>query len=197
MNGGFDEYQPYIRDNKGPKVWKEDRFPEEYGKYWSLKVIREEKRRIHLMNSRIFGLFTQQYFGGKGHDYHIEGRHSQVITGRYGFDVLLYQTVAAQSGRDYTFRGSLVTYYRGPGTPPVDNKIFKTIGIDPTGGADYKASTVVWGERNGVDNKWWYPSLTVKAQGQAITVFIRIENTEKDVGQTDLNTIHLDAFKLE
>lgn len=197
MNGSFDEYQPYIRKGEA-KVWKEDRFPEQYGAYWSLETIYEKSgQRFHLMDSGIFGQFTQKYFGGGGRDYHIHGRHSQVIASRYRFDLAFYQTVAAQPGRDYTLSGSIVSFFQGTSGPPVHGKIFKTIGIDPTGGRDYRADSVVWGERDGRDNEWRYPSLKVKAQAEAITVFIRLENEERDVGQTELNIIHLDNFRLE
>jgi hypothetical protein len=111
--------------------------------------------------------------------------------------VVFLQTVAAQPGREYTFKGSIVNFYRGTNPPPVHDKIFKTIGIDPTGGRDYTSSNVIWGERDGRDNEWRYPSIRAKAKGDAVTVFIRLENTEYDVGRTDLNIIHLDDFKLE
>jgi hypothetical protein len=194
MNGSFDEYQPYIRDGEA-KDWRG--YPEEYGAYWSIQVISEFDKRMRIMKSETFGKFTQQYFGGSGLDYHIHGRYSQVITGRYGFDVVLFQTVAAQPGKEYTFKGKIVTYFKGTNPPAVHDKIFKRVGIDPTGGRDYSAPTVVWGERDGRDNEWRGPSVKAKAQANAVTVFIRIENTEKDVGQTDLNIIHLEDFVLE
>ncbi len=195
LNGSFDNYQPYVRDGK-EVFWRE--FPERFGASWSLQIISEvADRAAHLLDSGMFAKFAQAYFHGNGHDYHIHGQHSQVITGRYGFDLVLFQPVKAQPGRDYTFSGSVVTYFKGPNPPAVDNKIFKRIGIDPTGGRDYRSASVVWGERDGVDNQWRYPALKVKAQADAVTVFIRIENAEGDVGQTDLNTIHLDNFKLE
>lgn len=99
MNGSFDEYQPYFRDNEN-KFWKEPQFPEEYGKYWSLELARERKFRIHLMHSGTYGKFAQKYYGGKGLDYHQHGRYSQVIASQYGYDLIFYQTVAAQPGRD-------------------------------------------------------------------------------------------------
>lgn len=197
MNGSFDEYQPYIRKGEA-KVWKEDRFPEQYGKYWTLQTIREKSgRRFHIMDSGVFGKFTQRYFGGGGRDYHIHGRHSQVITSRYEFDLVLHQTITAQPGKAYTFSGAMVSFFKGTSGAPVHGKIFKTIGIDPTGGRDHEGANVVWGDRDGRDNEWRYPSLTVEAQAQAITVFIRLENEEDDVGQTELNIIHLDNFTLK
>jgi len=194
MNGSFDEYQPYVRDGE-EKTWRE--YKEGYGKYWNLKVISERKRRIHPMSSRNFGKFTQKYFGGGGRDYHIHGKHSQVLTSRYGFDVVLFQTVAAESGRTYSFSGSIVSFYKGTSGERADNKVFKTIGIDPTGGQSWDSPNIVWGQRDGKDNEWRYPEIKVEAQAEVITVYIRLENTEKDVGETELNTIHLDDFRLE
>jgi hypothetical protein len=197
MNGSFDEYQPYIREGEGPKVWKEDQFPEQIGKYWELDLISEAKRRIHPMDSGTFGRFTQKYFGGGGRDYHIHGKHSQVVTSRYGFDLVFKQTVSAQPGKTYTFSGSIVSFYKGTAGERADGKIFKTIGIDPAGSGDYKNAAVVWGDRDGKDNEWRYPSLRAEAKANAITVFIRLENVERDVGSTELNIVHLENFKLE
>lgn len=196
MNGSFDEYQPYHRDGEN-KFWKEPQFPEEYGKYWTLQLISERKSRIHVMNSGVYGKFAQKYFGGKGLDYHQHGRYSQVIASRYGYSLVFYQTIQAQPNHDYTLKGMIVSFYKGTSGERADGKIFKTIGIDPTGGRDYNAATVVWGDRDGKDNEWRYPALKVKAQANAITVFIRIENTEKDVGETELNLVHLERFELE
>jgi len=195
LNGSFDDYQPRIRDGQA-LYWKESRFPEEYGQHWELKVDREKKGRTHILSSKTFGEFTQRYFGGGGRDYHIHGRHSQVVTSQYYFDVIFSQTVAAQPGKDYTFSGAIVSFYKGTSGERADGKIFKTIGIDPTGGRDFKSSTVVWGERDGKDNEWRYPSIRVKAQSGAITVFIRLENVEENVGQTELNIVHVENFTL-
>jgi hypothetical protein len=196
MNGSFDEYQPFVYKGEA-KEWKEGQFPEEFGKYWQLEIHDVGKGRLHAMESGVFGKFTQKYFGGGGRDYHIHGHHSQVFTSRYSFKLTLAQTVAAQPGREYTFSGSLVSFYKGTAGERADGKIFKSIGIDPTGGREYFASSVVWSPRDGKDNEWRYPSIKSKAQAEAITVFILLENTERDVGRTELNIIHLDHFKLE
>jgi murein DD-endopeptidase MepM/ murein hydrolase activator NlpD len=194
LNGSFDDYQPYIRDGEA-KSWRE--YPEKFGAQWQLQVISEAQKRTRFMDSATFGLFTQKYFGGGGRDYHIHGHRSQVVTSRYGFDVVFSQTVSAQPGQGYTFSGSIVSFYKGTSGERADGKVFKTIGIDPAGGRAWNSPTVMWGERDGKDNEWRYPSLRVKAQANALTVFIRLENVEPDVGSTELNTIHLDNFKLE
>ena len=196
MNSSFDEYQPFVYEGEA-KVWKENRFPEEYGKYWKLDIVKVGKRRFHAMSSKVFAGFTQAYFGGGGHDYHIEGHHSQVFTSRNNFDIVLSQTFAAELGRSYTFSGAIVSFYKGTSGEQKDGEIFKSIGIDPTGGQAWNSDSVIWTDRDGKDNHWRYPSIKAKAQAKAISVFIRIENTSKDVGKTELNTIHLDKFKIE
>lgn len=196
LNGSFDDYQPFVYEGD-TKVWKENQFPEEYGQHWTLDIISRGKGRPHLMNSETFGRFTQKYFAGGGRDYHIEGRHSQVITSRYQFDILLRQTVAAQPGRNYKFSGAMVSFYKGTGSRAQHDKIFMNIGLDPSGGSDYNSSPVVWSGRDGRNNEWRYPTVSAEAQANQITVFIRLENCEDDVGNTELNIIHLDSFKLE
>jgi putative sterol carrier protein len=195
LNGSFDDYRPFMRDGQA-QYWKEPRFPEEYGQHWELKLDREKKGRTHIVSSKTFGEFTAKYFGGGGRDYHIHGRHSQVVASQYYFDVIFSQTVAAQPGKNYTFSGAIVSFYKGTSGERADGKIFKTIGIDPTGGRDFKSPTVVWGDRDGKDNEWRYPSIRVAAQSAAITVFIRLENVEENVGQTELNIVHLENFTL-
>jgi putative sterol carrier protein len=196
LNGSFDDFQPFIRDG-GAKVWKEPQFPERYGAHWTLVTVSEGESRMHLMDSETFGRFTQKYFGGGGLNYHVHGSHSQVITSRYQFDMVLMQTVAAQPGREYAFHGNCVSYFKGTDNPATHGKVFKTVGIDPTGGRDYSSPNVVWGDRDGRDHEWRHVTIQAKARANTITVFIRLENTERDVGTTELNIIHLDQFELE
>ena len=199
MNHNFSEYVPYYREDDGEnKVWKEDAFPEGVARYWTLKVIDEHKRRIHILDSGTFGRFTQKYFGGSGLNYSPHsGEFSQVITSRYAFDLVLFQTVAAEPGRSYKFSASIVSFYKGTGGEQADGKVFKRIGIDPTGGREWNSSAIVWSERDGADNRWRYPEIRATAQANTITLFFRIENKERDVGITELNIIHIDDCKLE
>jgi hypothetical protein len=149
------------------------------------------------MSSPVFGQFAQRYFGGGGLNYAYGGGNSQVITSRYSFDIVFWQTVAAQPGQNYTFTGLMVSFFKGTDNPSTPGKIFKTLGIDPTGGSDYRSQNIVWGERIDKDHAWLNPSVQAAAQAGAITVFIRLESVEKDVGETELNIIHLDRFELK
>lgn len=61
--------------------------------------------------------------------------------------------VAAQFGKDYTFRGNIVSFYKGTAGKRADGKIFKTLDIDPTGGQNYSSPNVRRGGRDGKDNE--------------------------------------------
>ncbi|MEM7345892.1 MAG: SCP2 sterol-binding domain-containing protein [Chloroflexota bacterium] len=196
-NTDFSDYQPYHKSGK-QAFWVDEQFPESFINHWTIGHKEEDEGRLHLMDSGTFGRFTQRYFGGGGLNYSPHsGQYSQVISSRYEFDIVFYQTVAAQPGRAYTFTASIVSFYKGTSGERADGKVFKQLGIDPTGGQDYRSSNIVWGDRDGKDNEWRYPSIRATAQGSAITLFIRFENIEKDVGKTELNTIHLDDCRLE
>lgn len=53
----------------------------------------------------------------------------------------IYQKIKASPGASYSFTSDFFTYV-APNTHPTDDLVF--IGIDPTGGTDYNAPTVVW-----------------------------------------------------
>ena len=196
LNGDFESFQPFVYKG-APKVWK-GRYREEVGAGWQAKIISGvKKKRIRFLSSLVFGQVAKDLYGGSGLNYAYGGGNSQVIISQYGYDAVLYQTIAAQPGKTYRFSGLIVSFYKGTDNPATPNKIFKTLGIDPTGGQDYRSSAIVWGDRDSTDHAWINPSVSAQAQSNAITVFIRIENTEKNVGVTELNIVHLDKFLLE
>lgn len=196
LNGDFETFQARYRKGE-PVVWR-DKYPEEHGEHWDLDVHSEaKKRRTRIMSSPTFGRVAQDLYGGSGLNYAYGGGNSQVIASQYGFDVVLRQTIKAQPGRNYRFSGLIVSFYKGTDNPATPDKIYKTIGIDPTGGTDYGSGNVVWGTRDSTDHAWINPTVSATAINSAITVFIRLENTEENVGQTELNIIHVDKFELE
>ena len=109
----------------------------------------------------------------------------------------LYQTFNVEPGVSYKFSGLIVSYYKGTDNPATPDKIFKRIGIDPTGGKSYDGTSVIWGEWTDTDHEWINPSLAATAVGDTLTVFIQIENKEENVGSTELNIVHIDKCKFE
>jgi hypothetical protein len=99
------------------------------------------------------------------------------------FDVAFYQQVTATLGGAYSLSGWLLSLCGGSAVPndcPEGYYMAKMLGIDPTGGIDPQAATVVWSEdrRNFVENNqrvgWTNVRLAVAAQAPTITVFSRI-----------------------
>lgn len=99
------------------------------------------------------------------------------------FDVSFVQQVAAVEGGAYSFSGWLLSLCGGSAVPsdcPEGYYMAKMLGIDPTGGADPLADTVVWVENrrnfweNGNRVGWANLYLSVVAEAPVITVFARI-----------------------
>lgn len=198
QNGDFETFR--ARKSKGePKIWR-NKYPEQIGNHWQMKMISEAKSgRAKVLSSPTFGQVTIDLYGNDGRvsNYAYGGGNSQVVMSQYGFDVVFRQNVRAEVGRKYRFKGQIVSFYKGTGHAATPDKIFKQIGIDPTGGEDYESNTVIWGERIDTDHKWIDPAIEATAESDTITVFIRIENTEENVGSADLNIVHIDKFTLE
>ncbi|MEM7031566.1 MAG: hypothetical protein AAF629_18545 [Chloroflexota bacterium] len=196
QNGDFETFQAIQKD--GEDVFWKDKYPEQVGENWNVNVISEAKKnKIHLLSSPTFGQVAKDLYNGNGSNYAYGGGNSQVIISQYGYDVVLYQTFNVEPGKTYNFNGLIVSYYKGTDNPATPDKIFKRIGIDPTGGQDYESASVVWGDWIDKDHAWIDPSIETQAIEDAMTVFIQIENKEENVGATELNIVHIDKFKLE
>lgn len=103
------------------------------------------------------------------------------------FDVAFHQQISATIGGDYSLSGWMLSLCGGSATPsdcPADVSIIKLLGIDPTGGTDPTAETVVWtenrrnfweGERVG----WQQISVSAQAEAETITVFARINSPHR------------------
>lgn len=102
------------------------------------------------------------------------------------FDVALLQQVEAVSGTAYSLSGWAVSLCGGSFVPsdcPSETYIAKMLGIDPTGGGDPWAGSVVWAEDR---RNFWQPdvgrvgwvNLRVAATAQAptVTVFARLDS---------------------
>jgi len=61
-----------------------------------------------------------------------------------------------------------------------------SIGLDPTGGADWTSSNIIWSERNGALNTWVEFTLAAQAQGDAVTIYLR--------GDAEWPVKHNDAY---
>jgi hypothetical protein len=101
------------------------------------------------------------------------------------FDVAFSQQVSATVGGAYSLSGWLLSLCGGSSVPsdcPADHYIAKMLGIDPTGGVNPLAESVVWVENR--HNFWendekvgWANLFTsVVAQAPTVTVFARVDS---------------------
>lgn len=117
------------------------------------------------------------------------------------FDVAFHQPVSATIGGAYSLSGWLLSLCGGSATPsdcPNDYYIAKMIGIDPTGGTDPAAGSVIWTENRhnfweeGKRVGWQQMSATATAQASTITLFARVQSPFQWHG----NHAFLDAFSI-
>ncbi len=119
----------------------------------------------------------------------------QFIAGLDPYDAGIYQRVTGLTpGVGYGFNMVMLTIYESAGEPRADGKMFKQIGMDPTGGIDPLAPTVVWTEPNGMDKAWDLQQRTsVLAEGSAMTVFARVISTDPAFHWQQVNLSILDS----
>lgn len=148
--------------------------------------------------------------GGGAHVEKIEGGDSLALfahdlewTDQPGkpFDAAIYQEVNVTPGVAYSLSGWMLSLCGGSTMPndcPEGYYMAKLLGIDPTGGTDPLADTVIWVEnrRNFVENGervgWQNLQVSAVAQAETITVFGRIRSPFQWHG----NHAFVDAFSL-
>jgi hypothetical protein len=98
------------------------------------------------------------------------------------FDAAIYQQVQVEPGLAYSLSGWMVSLCGGsfsnPNDCPAGYYMAKLLGIDPTGGVDPQASTVIWAEdrRNFTESRWANLRLAAAAEGSVLTVFVRVDS---------------------
>lgn len=117
------------------------------------------------------------------------------------FDVAFSQRISATVGGAYSLSGWLLSLCGGSATPsdcPEEVYIAKMIGIDPTGGNDPTADSVIWTEnrRNfwekGKRVGWQQMTVSAKALEPTITIFARVNSPFRWHG----NHAFIDALSL-
>ncbi|MCX6031284.1 MAG: hypothetical protein NT169_18550 [Chloroflexi bacterium] len=97
------------------------------------------------------------------------------------FDAVVYQQVQVTPGVAYSLSGWMVSLCGGSAMPndcPAGYTMTKMLGIDPSGGADPQAESVVWVEdsRNFTESRWANLRLSATAQGEVSTIFVRVRS---------------------
>ncbi|MCC7368390.1 MAG: carboxypeptidase regulatory-like domain-containing protein [Chloroflexi bacterium] len=81
----------------------------------------------------------------------------------------LYQTVSTTPGTLVTVEAATLT--RRDGAAPIANRV----GVDPWGGADPRAATIIWSEPVETHSAWQRITLAVQAESDRVTVFLAFD----------------------
>lgn len=108
----------------------------------------------------------------------IEGDSCQQIwSDGISFGGGIYQQITGcVVSRDYQAMAWFMSMY-GPDGPFYYNKIGQKIGIDPYGGTDRNAGTIIWSGEDFCDRTWREISVVAKAQSSTITVFLKVNDS--------------------
>ena len=133
---------------------------------------------------------------GTGWVERIEGATSQMILATEPYTAGLQQQVTGlMPGVGYGFHAAMLTIFETSAPPAVDGTMVKEVGMDPTGGTDPQASTVIWSEVDDHDEGPWSIDLrtAVYAEAPTMTVFIRVTSLYESGGWPLVNLSFLDS----
>ena len=108
----------------------------------------------------------------------IEGETSQVVISTEPYVAGIYQRVTGLTpGLPYGFHAAMMTIFQSSANPAEDGKMIKQVGMDPTGGTNPNAPTIVWSEPDGRDQVWDVRQRTaVVATSPTMTVFVKVSS---------------------
>lgn len=129
--------------------------------------------------------------GNDGFVEHIEGLDSLVFLAQdietppepgKPFDAVIHQQVEVEPGHSYSLSGWMVSLCGGsfsnPNDCPANYYMAKMLGVDPTGGVDPLADTVLWDEdrRNFIESRWANLGLATTPISDTLTLFVRVRS---------------------
>jgi hypothetical protein len=126
----------------------------------------------------------------------IDGATSQLVFSTEPYTAGLQQQVTGLTpGVGYGFHAAMLTIFRSSGGEVVDGTMIKQIGIDPTGGSDPQAATVLWSEPDDHDEGPWDidQRIAAFAESPTMTVFIRVISLYESGSPSDRNLSFLDS----
>lgn len=133
---------------------------------------------------------------GTGWVERIEGETSHLILATEPYTAGIQQQVAGLTpGVGYGFHAAMLTVFETSAQPAEHDTMFKQVGMDPTGGTDPQAPTVIWSEPDGLDQGPWRIDLRTAAWAEAptMTVFIRVASLYPSGDPSLLNLSFLDS----
>jgi hypothetical protein len=100
----------------------------------------------------------------------------------------IYQQVSVPAGSQVTLTGWAQAWSSTEDDPLVSKGggYAVMVGIDPTGGTDWRSNSIVWSEPNRTLDEWVQLSVSARAQGGTVTVYLR--------GEAEWPVKHNDAY---
>jgi len=143
------------------------------------------------MDTRVF----DRYLGCNCWVERIEGQTSQLLVSTEPYNAGIRQQVGGLvPGLGYGFHAAMLTIFQSSAAPVVDGTMIKQVGMDPTGGTDPQAPSVVWCEPDDRDEAWSINLRTAAyAQSPTMTVFIRVISPFESGGWPYVNLGFLDS----
>lgn len=143
------------------------------------------------MDTRVFAASPL----GSGWVERIEGVTSQLLVSTEPYTAGVRQRVTGLTpGTGYGFHAALITLFQSSAQPTAHGTMIKRVGIDPAGGMDPLAPTVVWSEPGDRDKEWdLQRRVSARADGTSVSVFIQINSLEEAGPWPFLNLSVLDS----
>lgn len=157
--------------------------------------------RMRFFSASDWGKLAACLYGGSPFTESLDGE-AQAWVSANKFDVGIYQTVSGLTmGETYGFSAGIApAFYTTNRTDPATGKMFRSVGVDPTGGTNPTAPSVIWSPEephavfdNGQKYSWFFPSMGFTAQSPNATVFIRVRSIEDVTDNISINQVWVDA----
>lgn len=134
----------------------------------------------------------------------IDGKDCQLITGKQPFDAGIYQIVSGLTiNQWYSVVAFVLTVFETAAhadPSALDGLIVRQIGVDPKGGRNPLAESVIWGppiDKN-MDRNTWGQRLTFRSEQSTATLFIRAQALQatNPAHPTWYSQVYIDAVQL-
>lgn len=139
-----------------------------------------------------WSLWGRNWWKDSGRDgtvYHSPTGCQSIGTNWGRLDNALYQRVTVVPGTRCRMTAWTLLEVGGPG----GNRLWRAIGIDPLGGTDPSAASVIYAPQNWAEGAWQATSVECVAQTNAVTVFVRCKTERSEYWQW----CHIDDVSLE
>lgn len=161
--------------------------------------------RLRFFSASRWGQLAACLYGGSPFTESLDGEAQAWVSAR-AFDTGIFQTVSGLTpGETYGFSAGIApAFYTTNRTDPATGKMFRSVGVDPTGGTDPTAPSVLWSPEephaifnNGQKYSWFFPSVGFTAQSSSATVFIRVRSIEDVTDGISINQVWVDKAFLD